>query len=160
MAVARGAAASLGGLDDPQVDHHHPSRVVTCDVCGRTLLRGEKADVFLAGGTRRMVCELCTRVPMHEGWIREGLADAPSATAHGARTRGSSLAACASDVAPELPQLDDEPAADDAAASRSRPSPASAAPPPPAPPPGARGARVRAAAGAAPRPRGPHATPT
>jgi hypothetical protein len=34
--------------------------VVSCDVCGRTLLRGEHADVFLHGGQRRMVCELCT----------------------------------------------------------------------------------------------------
>src|SRR3954468_24793970 len=50
-------------------------RVVACDVCGRTLLRGEKADVFLHGGTRKMVCELCTARAMHEGWIREGLDD-------------------------------------------------------------------------------------
>jgi hypothetical protein len=50
--------------------------VVSCDVCGRTLLRGEQADVFLAGGTRRNVCELCTQRAAHEGWIREGLDDA------------------------------------------------------------------------------------
>ena len=50
--------------------------VVACDVCGRTLLRGEHADVFLAGGTRRNVCELCTQRAAHEGWIREGLDDA------------------------------------------------------------------------------------
>lgn len=49
---------------------------MTCDVCGRTLLRGEQADVFLAGGTRRNVCELCTQRAAHEGWIREGLDDA------------------------------------------------------------------------------------
>jgi hypothetical protein len=49
---------------------------VSCDVCGRTLLRGEQADVFLAGGTRRNVCELCTQRASHEGWIREGLDDA------------------------------------------------------------------------------------
>ena len=46
---------------------------VACDVCGRTLLRGENAEVFLAGGSRRMVCELCTARATHEGWIREGL---------------------------------------------------------------------------------------
>jgi hypothetical protein len=46
---------------------------VACDVCGRTLLRGEQADVFLSGGSRRMVCELCTARATHEGWIREGL---------------------------------------------------------------------------------------
>ena len=50
--------------------------VVSCDVCGRTLLRGEHADVFLHGGQRRMVCELCTPRAAHEGWIREGLDDA------------------------------------------------------------------------------------
>jgi hypothetical protein len=46
---------------------------VACDVCGRTLLRGEQADVFLNAGARRMVCELCTARATHEGWIREGL---------------------------------------------------------------------------------------
>jgi hypothetical protein len=46
---------------------------VSCDVCGRTLLRGENADVFLHGGSRRTVCELCTGRAMHEGWIREGV---------------------------------------------------------------------------------------
>src|SRR3954468_15554340 len=49
---------------------------IFCDVCGRTLLRGEHADVFLHGGQRRMVCELCTPRAAHEGWIREGLDDA------------------------------------------------------------------------------------
>jgi hypothetical protein len=47
--------------------------VVSCDVCGRTLLRGEHADTFLHGGARRSVCELCTARAAHEGWIREGL---------------------------------------------------------------------------------------
>ncbi len=46
--------------------------VVACDVCGRTLLRGEHADAFIAGGSRRMVCELCTARAANEGWIREG----------------------------------------------------------------------------------------
>ena len=45
---------------------------VACDVCGRTLLRGEHADPFIAGGARRMVCELCTARAANEGWIREG----------------------------------------------------------------------------------------
>jgi hypothetical protein len=43
-----------------------------CDVCGRTLLRGEKAQVYLSGGARRSVCELCNERALHEGWIREG----------------------------------------------------------------------------------------
>src|SRR5918998_4496469 len=46
--------------------------VVACDVCGRTLLRGEQADPFIANGSRRMVCELCTARAANEGWIREG----------------------------------------------------------------------------------------
>jgi len=47
---------------------------VTCDVCGRTLLRGEHAETYLAGGSRRQVCELCTARAVHEGWVREGVA--------------------------------------------------------------------------------------
>jgi hypothetical protein len=44
----------------------------TCDVCGRTLLRGEHPEVYLAGGERRWVCDLCTSRALQEGWIREG----------------------------------------------------------------------------------------
>lgn len=47
---------------------------VTCDVCGRTLLRGEHSETYLAGGSRRQVCELCSARAMHEGWVREGVA--------------------------------------------------------------------------------------
>jgi hypothetical protein len=47
---------------------------VSCDVCGRTLLRGEHAATYLAGGSRRQVCELCTARAVHEGWVREGVA--------------------------------------------------------------------------------------
>jgi hypothetical protein len=64
---------------------------ISCDVCGRTLLRGEKADVFLHGGQRRSVCELCTQRAAHEGWIREGLADELPVRERGRRDRGSLL---------------------------------------------------------------------
>jgi hypothetical protein len=61
---------------------------ISCDVCGRTLLRGENADIFLHGGTRRTVCELCTQRAAHEGWIREGLDDAATrARANSGRSR-------------------------------------------------------------------------
>jgi hypothetical protein len=52
---------------------------IACDVCGRTLLRGERPESFLAGGQRRQVCELCTDRAQHEGWIRESGADDLSA---------------------------------------------------------------------------------
>jgi hypothetical protein len=45
---------------------------VSCDVCGRTLLRGERAHAYLDSGTQRSVCELCTVRANEEGWIREG----------------------------------------------------------------------------------------
>jgi hypothetical protein len=65
--------------------------VVTCDVCGRTLLRGENSDVFLAGGSRRNVCELCTGRAVHEGWIREGLDDVVARNRDSRGRRGGSL---------------------------------------------------------------------
>jgi len=49
--------------------------IVACDVCGRRLLRGEHSETFIAGGSRRIVCELCTARAAHEGWLREGLDD-------------------------------------------------------------------------------------
>jgi hypothetical protein len=45
--------------------------VIVCAVCGRTLLRGEHAVTYLAGGDRKEVCELCTSRANHQGWIRE-----------------------------------------------------------------------------------------
>jgi hypothetical protein len=49
---------------------HHPDSV--CDICGRSLLRGERAEAFLGGGVRHTVCELCKTRALHEGWVREG----------------------------------------------------------------------------------------
>jgi hypothetical protein len=48
---------------------------IACDICGRTLLRGEHSETFLAGGSRREVCDLCTARAQHEGWIRESGGD-------------------------------------------------------------------------------------
>ncbi len=45
---------------------------VTCDVCGRTILKGERTESYLApGGERHGVCELCFVRAEHAGWIRE-----------------------------------------------------------------------------------------
>jgi hypothetical protein len=43
-----------------------------CDVCTRTLLRGEQTETFVGGGRRYSVCELCKPHALNEGWIREG----------------------------------------------------------------------------------------
>jgi hypothetical protein len=53
---------------DIRTSHAH----TVCDVCGRTLLRGERAEIYVNGGTRRSVCELCRPRAVHEGWVREG----------------------------------------------------------------------------------------
>lgn len=60
---------------------------VNCDVCGRTLLRGERAEGFLHGGQRRLVCELCTVRATHMGWIREAGADELSSVPRPERER-------------------------------------------------------------------------
>jgi hypothetical protein len=45
---------------------------IACDVCGRTILKGERTETFLApGGHRKTVCELDTDRAHDEGWIRE-----------------------------------------------------------------------------------------
>jgi hypothetical protein len=59
---------------------------VACDICGRTLLRGEHAEPFLAGGARKQVCELCIARAQHEGWIPEAGAD--EYTLHRSRGEG------------------------------------------------------------------------
>jgi hypothetical protein len=64
---------------------------VTCDVCGRTLLRGEHSETYLTGGSRRQVCELCSARAVHEGWVREGVALERTARSVGGDRRRSLL---------------------------------------------------------------------
>ena len=65
---------------------HEP---VPCAICQRTILRGESPDVFLHGGRRAVVCELCVPRAVHEGWIREGADAAPGRATRGWSRRGS-----------------------------------------------------------------------
>lgn len=45
---------------------------VSCDVCGRTILKGERTQAFFdPGGERKTVCELCTGRARAEGWMDE-----------------------------------------------------------------------------------------
>lgn len=89
---------------------------VACDICGRTLLRGELAEIYVVGGgDRRQVCELCTVRADHEGWLREktgvGLSAAPEqpeergglfARLVGRRERAAPRRARPADAEPEL----------------------------------------------------------
>jgi hypothetical protein len=46
-----------------------------CDVCHRTMLKGEWAEPYLTPSReRRLVCELCAPHAQREGWIRESAA--------------------------------------------------------------------------------------
>jgi hypothetical protein len=45
---------------------------ISCEVCGRTILKGERTEPYLApGGQRHVVCDLCRARADHAGWIRE-----------------------------------------------------------------------------------------
>jgi hypothetical protein len=116
-AVAGGHIATLGDDLTRKSITTNPV-VVTCDVCGRTLLRGEHHDVFIGGGQRRSVCELCTGRAVHEGWIREGLDDVVARSREN-RRGGSLLSRLRSRRSePSADELPRDPFADDGGALR------------------------------------------
>jgi hypothetical protein len=60
--LAREVEKQLRGLDEHLV----------CDVCGRTMLKGERPEPYLAPSReRKLVCQLCAQRAQKEGWIRE-----------------------------------------------------------------------------------------
>ena len=55
---------------NPMTEDH-----VSCEVCHRTMLKGERAEPYLTPSReRRLVCTLCAPRAQHEGWIREAAA--------------------------------------------------------------------------------------
>ncbi|MGZ4219175.1 MAG: hypothetical protein ACXVS6_12665 [Solirubrobacteraceae bacterium] len=111
----------------------------SCDVCGRTLLRGERAEVYLNGGMRREVCELCTSRALHEGWIREGTMPPGDGREGRPDRRRSFLSRLLAKR--EAPARREEPAAEAPEAPAERPPEPAPAPAPPEPAP--RRERVR-----------------
>ncbi len=67
--MAKQVSRQLRGLDER----------LECDVCGRTMLKGERPEHYLAPSReRKLVCQLCAQRAQKEGWIREsGGADTP-----------------------------------------------------------------------------------
>jgi hypothetical protein len=45
--------------------------LIACDLCERTILKGERIDTFVVAGERRRVCELCTFRAVRARWPRE-----------------------------------------------------------------------------------------
>ncbi len=62
----------------------------TCDVCSRTMLKGERAEPYLTPSReRRLVCSLCAPRAQREGWIRESVApETPTRPARQSDRRG------------------------------------------------------------------------
>ncbi len=110
--------------------------VLNCDVCGRTLLRGEGADQYLHGGERKLVCELCRGRAVNEGWIPEDESLEPRAQWGSGDRRRSLLGRlrgrreyAGAPPAHESSSASDEPGAPDGAAVATTPPPRRQPPP-------------------------------
>ena len=70
---------------NPVAPHH-----VACEVCHRTMLKGERAEPYLTPSReRRLVCQLCAPRAQSEGWIREAAApDMPARSPRPPERRG------------------------------------------------------------------------
>ena len=65
---------------------------IACDVCARTILKGEQTETYLApGGQRHQVCSLCFPRAEHSGWIREAADGETPTRLPRAEPRGSML---------------------------------------------------------------------
>jgi hypothetical protein len=73
------------------------------------LLRGERSEVYLHGGTRHEVCELCTGRAIHAGWVREGTVPAYDEAGSRGDSRRSLLGRLRGRRELESEQFDDEP---------------------------------------------------
>jgi hypothetical protein len=75
---------------------------VSCDVCGRTILKGERTEAFQSSdGRRYVVCELCTSRAEGLGWIRASIADEAFARAPRPEPRRSLLGRLRKRAGPE-----------------------------------------------------------
>ena len=60
---------------------------ITCEICRRSLLRGELPSHFRDGAELHTVCELCTGRALEVGWIREGTSVADAVVTRTVRAR-------------------------------------------------------------------------
>src|SRR3954453_13791668 len=87
---------------------------IACDICGRSILKGERIEPYLApGGQRHVVCELCTDRAYNEGWIREAAHDEMPAPTRAPEQRPGILAKLrrrrGAEAEPAVPDGDDVP---------------------------------------------------